>query len=102
MHYLLFYDTAPGYLERRAAFRSQHLGHAWQAQERGELILAGALEEPVDGAVLLFQGSSPRVAEDFARADPYVKNGLVSSWRVRPWNTVVGNAATTPMRPEQV
>jgi uncharacterized protein YciI len=98
MHYLLFYEAAPDYLERRPAFRNEHLALAWQAHGRGELVLAGALADPVDGAVFLFQGSSPAAAEAFAAADPYVRNGLVKSWRVRPWTTVVGDAATTPVR----
>jgi uncharacterized protein len=90
VHYLLFYDAAPGYLDKRPAFRAEHLALAWEAHERGELILAGALADPVDGAVLLFEGSSPAVAEAFARADPYVINGLVADWRGREWTTVVG------------
>jgi hypothetical protein len=98
MHYLLVYEAAPDYLERRPAFRNEHLALAWQASDRGELILAGALADPVDGAVFLFQGSSPAGAEAFAAADPYVRNGLVKSWRVRPWTTVVGDMATTPLR----
>ncbi len=93
MHYLLFYDTADDYLTRRAAFRSEHLALAKQAIERGELVLAGALANPVDGAVLLFSGDSPAVAERFAAADPYVANGLVKRWRVREWTTVVGKDA---------
>jgi hypothetical protein len=98
MHYLLIYDAAPDYLERRGQFRSEHLRLAWEACSRGELLLAGALDEPVDGAVLLFQGSSPDVAERFVAADPYVKNGLVTRWRVRKWNTVVGEDAVSPIR----
>jgi len=98
MHYLLMYDLASDYLDRRTAFRSEHLELAWQASGRGELILGGALADPVDSAVLLFQGDSPAVAERFAVADPYVKNGLVTRWRVRPWTTVVGDSATTPVR----
>lgn len=98
MHYLLIYDAAPDYLERRSQFRSEHLRLAWEACSRGELLLAGALDEPVDGAVLLFQGSSPDVAERFVAADPYVKNGLVTRWRVRKWNTVVGEDAASPIR----
>src|SRR5436309_4419138 len=98
MHYLLFYDVVPGFVERRAAFRDEHLSLAWQAHERGELTLAGALADPADGAVLLFRGESPAVAERFAAADPYVRNGLVTRWRVRPWTTVVGDSATTPVR----
>jgi uncharacterized protein YciI len=100
MHYLLFYETVPEYLERRAEFRSEHLALAWAAHARGELILGGALAEPVDGAVLLFEGDSPEVAERFARADPYVRNGLVASWRVRAWSTVVGEGAASPVRPD--
>lgn len=99
MHYLLFYDVADDYLERRGAFRAAHLALAWQAAERGELLLGGALAEPIDGAVLLFQADSPAVVEQFVAADPYVQNGLVTRWRVRPWSTVVGEGAAMPVRP---
>jgi uncharacterized protein YciI len=99
MHYLLFYELAPDYLERRGALRVAHLELAWKSTERGELVLAGALTDPVDRAVFLFQGDSPAAAEAFAKADPYVQKGLVSSWRVRPWTTVVGDGAATPIRP---
>jgi len=100
MHYLLFYEVGPEYLERRAAFRAEHLALAWQAHARGELVLGGALAEPVDCAILMFRGESPAAAERFAQADPYVRNGLVKSWRVRPWTTVVGDAASNPIRPD--
>ncbi len=99
MHYLLCYDLAPDYLERRAAFRDAHLQLAWAAQERGEIVIAGALCDPGDMAVLMFEGDSPAAAEAFARADPYVTHGLVTGYRVRRWNTVVGEHATTPVRP---
>lgn len=98
MHFLLFYEVAPDYLDRRAEFRADHLKLAWEACERGELVLAGALAEPVDGAVLLFEGESAEVAERFAEADPYVRNGLITGWRVRPWTTVVGEGAASPVR----
>lgn len=99
MHYLLFYDLSPDYLERRGAFRNEHLALAWQACERGELLLGGALTDPVDASVLLFQGDSPAMVEQFVAADPYVQNGLVLRWRVRPWTTVIGAGATTPVHP---
>ena len=98
MHFLLFYDLADDYLDRRPAFREEHLEMAWAAQERGELVLGGALDEPPDRAVLLFKSEGPEAAETFARNDPYVRNGLVVSWRVRPWTTVVGDDAATPVR----
>jgi len=100
LHYLLFYELAEDYVERRPPLRGDHLSLAWQAKDAGDLVLAGALADPADGAVFLFQGSSPHVAERFAEADPYVAHGLVTSWRVRPWTTVVGDDATTPVHPD--
>jgi uncharacterized protein len=99
MHFLLIYDLSPDYLERRAAFRSEHLALAWKCAGEGRLLLGGALADPVDRAILLFEGDTAAVAENFARADPYVRNGLVTEWRVRPWTTVVGDMAATPVRP---
>ncbi len=98
-HYLLIYDLADDYLARRGEFRGVHLKMAWEAHERGELMLGGALGEPVDRAILMFKGGSPKVAEDFAKSDPYVANGLVRTWSVRPWMTVVGDLAANPVRP---
>ncbi len=97
-HWLLFYDVADDYLERRAQFRAAHLALAWRAVERGELVLGGALADPADGAVLLFRAPTAETAAAFAREDPYVANGVVIAWRVREWTTVVGEHAATPVR----
>jgi uncharacterized protein len=101
-HYLLLYETSDDYGARRSAFRELHLAHAWAAHDRGELVLAGALADPMDGAVLLFKGESAAAAKDFARNDPYVREGLITSWVVREWTTVVGDGAVSPVRPEEV
>ena len=100
MHYLLFYEAGDDYVAKRTKFRGKHLAKAWQAAERGELILAGAYANPVNGAVLLFSGDSPAVAEEFARSDPYVTGGAVKRWYVREWTTVVGEHAAVPVAPE--
>jgi uncharacterized protein len=97
-HYLLIYDTAANYLQRRAEFRSAHLALAWQAVERGELLLGGATGDPADSALLLFRCDSADIPAAFAKADPYVVNGLVKSWQVKPWHTVLGGAATNPVK----
>lgn len=96
-HYLLFYEVVSDYVTRRAQFRSVHLEHAWKSAERGELILAGALADPPDGAVLLFKAESPRVVEEFAKNDPYVLNGVVTGWKVREWTTVAGRDSINPV-----
>jgi uncharacterized protein YciI len=91
MRWVLIYELVDDYLERRAALRADHLELAKAAHARGELLLAGALADPYDRALLVFAGDSPEVAENFAAADPYVTNGLVTIWTVRQWNEVLSN-----------
>ncbi len=98
-HFLLIYDLAPDYLQRRAQFRDQHLALAWKAADSGELMLGGALEEPAEQAFLLFRGSR-EAALRFAAADPYVKHGLVKAFKVKQWHTVAGAGAANPLRPK--
>ena len=96
MHFLLLYDVVHDYMDRRGPFRAEHLALIQKAHDRGELVMAGALADPADGAVLVFRGPSPEPAESFAQSDPYVLNGLVKQWRVRKWNTVLGDGAKFP------
>ena len=95
-HFLLIYDYAPDYMEKRAAVRPAHLELARASVDRDELQLGGAVpqDDPPFG-LLLFKGETAAVAEDFARADPYTSQGVVTSWRVREWITVVGDGALT-------
>jgi len=90
MHYLLIYKTVADYVERRKPFREEHLGYADAAHARGDLVLAGALDEPADSAILIFKGDSRAAAEDFARNDPYIRAGLIEAWSVRPLTVVIG------------
>jgi hypothetical protein len=90
VYWLLLYDLVDDYLERRVPLRESHLALARAAHEQGRLLLAGALADPVDGAVLVFRTDDVAVVEDFARNDPYVKEGLVASWKVRAWTVVIG------------
>jgi uncharacterized protein len=97
VHYLMFYEVADDYAEKRTPFRTAHIAYARRAVARGDLVLGGALASPADGAVFVFRGSSPAVAEAFAAGDPYVVHGLVRTWRVREWTTVVGALAESPL-----
>lgn len=100
MHFLLTYQYSDDYLARRALFRNEHLCLAWAAQARGELMLGGAVGDPADSAVLVFDCDSASTVEQFVQADPYFHNGLVRSYTIAPWATVVGAAAKTPIQPE--
>jgi uncharacterized protein len=98
----LFYEVGEDYASKRVPLREAHLEKAWKASERGDLVLAGAYAHPLDGAVLLFKGDSPEVAEKFAREDPYVTSGAVKRWYVREWTTVAGDAAARPIKPNTI
>jgi uncharacterized protein YciI len=89
-HFALVYDVVPNFVERRAPFRGAHLALLRDANARGMLLFAGPLGDPPDGALLVIRAESAAAVEDFARADPYVSEGLVTAWRVRPWNIVIG------------
>ena len=95
-HFILFYEGVENYAEVRTPFRPAHLQAARDAHARGELVQAGAYANPNDGSVLVFRGESSEVAENFAKADPFVLNGVVRRWYVREWTTVVGPDATVP------
>ncbi len=88
--YALIYHVANDYLERRGAFRAEHLGLAMAAHERGELLLGGAFADPADTALLIWRTGDPAPIEAFVAADPYVANGLVKRWEIRPWTVVIG------------
>ena len=90
MYLALTYDLVDDYLERRGEYREEHLALARAARGRGELALAGAFTDPADAALLVWLTEDRSVVERFAARDPYVVNGLVSAWRVREWNVVVG------------
>jgi uncharacterized protein YciI len=89
-YFALTYDVVSGFADRRMAYREAHLKRVREAHDRGELMMAGAVGDPPDGALLVFRSESAAVAEEFARTDPYVTEGLVTDWRVRPWNVVIG------------
>jgi uncharacterized protein YciI len=89
-YYALLYDTVDEFITRRQPYRDEHLGLVRAAHARGEVAWAGALGDPPDGGLLVFHADSAASAEAFARRDPYVVHGLITRWRVRPWNVVVG------------
>jgi hypothetical protein len=97
-HFVLFYSYVPDIMERRAPFRAGHLGLATEAVKRGELVLGGAFSEVAQGGMIVFKGADASVVKRFVDADPYVKNGLVTDWRIGEWTTVVGEGALTKVK----
>jgi uncharacterized protein YciI len=89
-YFALRYQVVSDYIMRRTQYRAEHLALAKAAHERGDLVMAGAFADPPDGALLIFRAADKTPAEQFAKSDPYVLNGLVAQWDVRPWTVVVG------------
>jgi len=90
-YYALIYHLVDDYMDRRGQFREEHLKLAKESNERGEMILAGAFSDPPDKALLIFKAADKSSIENFIRKDPYVKNGLIAKWEIRPWTVVIGN-----------
>ncbi len=90
-YYVLFYDVVEDFVARRAPFREEHLRLVREAYGRGDILLAGALSDPADRALLIFRVQEKSTVDGFARSDPYVRNGLVTRWEVRLWAVVVGH-----------
>lgn len=95
-YYALFYEVVDDFVARRAPFREEHLRLVREAHQRGEVVLAGALADPADRALIILRADSPEIAQSFAQRDPYIRNGLVKHWGVRPWSVVVGQGADAP------
>jgi len=93
-YFVLRYDAVvDDYVNRRAPFRSAHLQMLNDLHARGEVLMGGAVGDPPEGAIIVFRCDSPAAIEKFVAADPYVQNGLIRSWRIQPWNVVVGQEA---------
>ena len=92
MYFILLYEVIDDYINKRAPFREEHLRIANEAVEKGQLLLGGAFNNPVDGAALVFNTDDRSIVENFAKNDPYVKNGLITDWKVREWTVVIGSA----------
>ena len=85
----LFYEyVKENLVERRAPYREEHIGLVREWTADGRMLMAGALGDPPHGGLLVFASEDPADAEAFAAVDPYVRSGIVTAWRVEPWNVV--------------
>jgi uncharacterized protein len=87
----LFYSYVPDILEKRDPYRAKHLEAANKMAEQSKLVMAGALTDPVDGAVFIFRNVNLGEIEAYVAADPYVQNNLVTKHEIRPYMVVAGD-----------
>lgn len=84
MKYVLSYESAEGVREKAPPHVPAHGARIKEFQARGTLLMIGVFEDPEEGAMGVF--TTREAAEEFARGDAFVLNGVVRNWRVLAWN----------------
>ena len=93
-HYLLTYRYVEGMEARRGPVRPMHLQHI---QTSSTVRLAGALLNPIDTGVYVFECEAKSEIESFVKDDPYFKAKLVESYTIREFAPVVNNWVQTKL-----
>jgi uncharacterized protein YciI len=83
MKYVLIYESAEGVREKAPPHVPAHSARIREFHSRGTLLMIGVFEDPEEGAMGVFTTSE--AAEEFARGDAFVLNGVVRDWRVLAW-----------------
>lgn len=84
--YVLQYESAADVRTKAAAHFAAHKARWNEFLDQGTLLMIGTFTD-LEGSMAVF--STREAAEEFARSDPFVLNGVVSSWRVREWNEAI-------------
>jgi uncharacterized protein len=92
--YVLFYESADDVGSKAPAHLSAHQARWADFQARGALLMIGTFANPQEeGSMAIF--TTREAAEEFARGDPFVLNGVVRSWYIRGWNEAIARPPTT-------
>jgi uncharacterized protein len=84
-HHILFYEYVEDVLDRRAPYREAHLE---RIRARDDIVMAGAVGDPLHAAVIIFKDTEPEQIAEFARKDPYLEGGLVVESRIEVYRVV--------------
>ncbi len=90
--YALQYEYVADVLEKRKPYREAHLNHIGKQVENGNVILGGAVGNPPTEALIILRNLSSNDVEQFVQDDPYVINGIVMKYTIRPYIAVVGDS----------
>jgi uncharacterized protein len=82
--YVLLYESADDLLTKAPLHFAAHSARGQEFHERGSLIAYGPFADPqAEGSMAVF--TTREAAEEFARGDPFVLNGVVRGWQIREW-----------------
>ena len=88
MKYVLFYESAEDVRSKAPLHMPAHRARYEEFHARGSLLMLGTFANPQEeGSMAIF--TSREAAEEFARGDPFVLNGVVRRWQLREWNEVL-------------
>jgi uncharacterized protein YciI len=88
MKYVLFYESSDDVASKAPAHSPAHRARFGDFHAAGTLLMLGAFANPQEeGSMAIF--TTREGAEEFARGDPFVLNGVVRAWHVREWNEVL-------------
>jgi uncharacterized protein len=83
--YVLFYQSADDLMSKAPAHFPAHTLRVKEFHGRGTMLMVGTFGNPQEeGAMSIF--TTREAAEEFAKGDPFVLNGVVRSWKVLEWN----------------
>lgn len=86
---LFYFSGEEGRARVPEVFPAHHeYTNSFRGEQPGELLFTGPFAEPAPGqpgAMNIF--ATREAAEVFAASDPFVTEGVVSSWAVRTWLT---------------
>lgn len=88
MKYVLLYETDPGQMAAAQAHFPAHKARLDEFHAAGTLLLVGAFENPVDGAMGIF--TTREAAEAFMAEDPFLIHGVVARATIRGWREIFG------------
>jgi uncharacterized protein len=83
--YVLLYESADDVLRKAPEHFEAHSARGQEFHQRGSLVAYGPFGDPQEqGSMAVF--TTREAAEEFARGDPFVLNGVVRDWQVREWD----------------
>lgn len=87
MKYVLFYESSEDVTTKAPLHFAAHHEHWQRFLADGTLLMLGPFANPRDGAMSVF--TTREAAQSFAEGDPFVLNGVVTSWRIVEWNEAI-------------
>jgi uncharacterized protein YciI len=88
MKYVLLYESADDVASKAPAQFPAHKARLDEFHARGDLLMVGTFGDPqTQGSMAIFR--TREAAEEFAREDPFVLNGVVARYEIRDWNEVL-------------